>query len=119
MKRYTPFVARQPWKSYGRYGTVGFELIFSIAIAWWVGHWLDSKFFPGKWYLTLVFTIGGVYTGFRALYKTGKRLEAEMEKLDAEEAREREERIDRAIVRHRLEQVEREIDAEEGKDRRD
>lgn len=105
-------MAQKPWKAYGRYGTVGFELILSIAVGWWVGHWLDSRFFPGKWYLTLAFTIGGTYTGFRALYKTAKRMEAEMEKLDAEEARDRDRRIDRAIVRQRLEQVEREIDAE-------
>src|SRR5258708_26574393 len=102
----------QPWKAYGRYGTVGFELILSIAIAWYVGHWLDSKFFPGRWYLTLIFTLGGVYTGFRALWKTAKRMEAEMEAMDESERKEREERLDRAIVRRRLEQVEREIDEE-------
>lgn len=105
-------MAQQPWKAYGRYGTVGFELLLSIVIAWWVGHWLDSKFFPGKWYLTLLFTIGGVYTGFRALYKAAKKMEAEMEKLDEDEKRERDERIERALVRSKLERVEREIDAE-------
>lgn len=103
-------MARQPWKAYGRYGTVGFELVLSIVIAWWVGHWLDSKLFPGRWYLTVVLTIGGVYAGFRALWRTAKRAEAEMERLDADEARERERRVDEAMVRDRLARVEREID---------
>jgi ATP synthase protein I len=103
----------QPWKAVGRYGTVGFELILSIAIGWWVGHWLDSKFFPGRWYLTLAFTIGGVYTGFRALYKTAKKMEAEMERLDESERKERDARIDRAIVRRKLLAVEKEIDEQE------
>lgn len=85
----------------------------SIAIAWYVGQWLDAKFFPGKWYLTLLFTIGGVYTGFRALYKAAKRLERETEKMDEEEEKARKMRLDEAIVRRKLEQVEQQIDEEE------
>ena len=102
-----------PWKAYGRYGTVGLELILSIAIAWIVGHFLDAKFFPGKWYCTLVFTIGGVYTGFRALYKTAKRLERETEEMDREEAALRKKQLDEAIVRDKLDRVEKEILSQE------
>jgi len=87
---------------------VGLELILSIAIAWIVGHWLDAHFFPDKWYLTLLFTIGGVYTGFRAVYKAAKRLERDTEEMDRQELQARKKRLDEAIVHHKLERVERE-----------
>jgi hypothetical protein len=109
-------MAQQPWKAYGRYGTVGFELLLSIALGWWLGHWLDSKFFPGRWYLTLVFTIAGAYAGFRALFKAAKKMESDMEALDREEARERDRRIEKAMIRRKLEDVEREIDEAEKHD---
>lgn len=103
-------MAQQPWKAYGRYGTVGFELLLSIALGWWLGHWLDSKFFPGRWYLTLLFTLAGGYAGLRALFKAAKKMESDMEALDREEARERDRNIERAMIRKKLEEVEREID---------
>jgi len=101
------------WKAYGRYGTVGLELVLSIAIAAIIGHYLDGKFFPGKLYLTIAFAIGGTYAGFRQLYKAAKRLERDTEKMDREEAKRRKEKLDLLTARRRLEEVEREIAREQ------
>lgn len=74
------------WKALGRYGSVGFELLASIAIGFFVGRWLDRHF---GW--TSVGTIGGTilgtYTGFRTLFKRAKEAEREMDREDAEARR--------------------------------
>lgn len=72
------------WKALARYGSVGFELLASIAIGFFVGRWLDRHF---GW--TSVGTIGGTilgtYTGFRTLFKRAKEAEREMDREDAAE----------------------------------
>jgi hypothetical protein len=110
-------MATSPWRNIGRYGTVGFELILSMVIGYWVGHWLDQKLFPGRSWLTVVFTLGGVYAGFRALYKAAKQMTADAEKLDAEEAAEQKRLLDEALVRHKLDEVDREIERDDAEKR--
>lgn len=72
------------WKSLGRYGSIGFELIASILIGFFLGRWLDRHF---GW--NSVGTIGGVllgtYTGFRTLFRRAKEAEREMDIEDAKE----------------------------------
>jgi hypothetical protein len=74
------------WKSLGRYGSIGFELVASIVIGFFVGRWLDNRF---GWHG--VGTIGGVllgvYTGFRTLFRRAKEAEREMDLEDARERR--------------------------------
>jgi len=102
-----------PWRNVGRYGTVGFELILSIVVGYWVGRWLDGRFFPGHSWLTIAFSLGGVYAGFRALYKAAQQMTADAERLDAEEAAEQKRRLDEALVRRKLAEVDRAIEEDE------
>lgn len=106
-------MAQSAWRNVGRYGTVGFELILSIVIGYWIGRWLDGRFFPGKSWMTIVFTSAGTYAGFRALWKAAKQMTADAERIDAEEAEERKRQLDEALVRHKLDEVDREIEREE------
>ena len=109
-------MAQSAWRNVGRYGTVGFELILSIVIGYWVGRWLDGRFFPDRSWMTIVFSLGGTYAGFRALWKAAKQMTADAERIDAEEAAEQKRLLDEALVRHRLEEVDREIERDEDKE---
>ena len=57
-------------KSYGKYGSVGLELLLSMAVGYYLGVWLDSKF--GTTWIKLVGFLLGCYAGFRALFKAAK-----------------------------------------------
>lgn len=67
------------WKAYGRYGSLGIELIVSMAVGYFIGKWLDERVGAGGW-LTGLFTAAGVYAGFRALFKAAKQMERDIEK---------------------------------------
>ena len=73
---------QSPWKSYGRYGTVGIELFLSIVVGFLAGRWVDGKVGGHGW-----FTIGGVVfgliAGFRAMYKVAKHMLREAERDEA------------------------------------
>jgi F0F1-type ATP synthase assembly protein I len=64
-------------KAYGQYGALGFELLLSIAVGYYLGHWLDGRF--GTRWLALVGFLLGCYAGFRALFKAGKRMQRDIE----------------------------------------
>jgi F0F1-type ATP synthase assembly protein I len=64
-------------KAFGRYGSIGFELIGSIAVGYWIGHWLDKKF-DTHWIAFVGFLLG-CYTGFRALYRVSKTMQRDIE----------------------------------------
>src|SRR5688572_23670521 len=65
-------------KSYGRYGAVGFELLASIAVGYYFGHWLDGKF--GTRWIALVGFLIGCYAGFRGLFRTAKLMQRDIER---------------------------------------
>lgn len=67
------------WKAYGRYGSVGFELIASMIVGYLFGHWLDGKV-GGGGYITALFSAAGVYAGFRSLFKAANAMTADIEK---------------------------------------
>jgi len=73
-------------KKYGRYGTVGLELIFSMGIGFFAGQWLDRRYFGNKGYATLIGFGIGLVAGFRNLFRVARIATRE---ADAEEARER------------------------------
>ncbi len=76
------------WKAYGRYGTLGIELLVSMAVGYAIGKWLDARFSANGW-LTGLFSLAGVYAGFRAIFKAAKQMEidvAKEEKLERGEA---------------------------------
>lgn len=82
----------KPWKAYGRYGSVGMELIFSIAFGYWLGTRADAYFhrkgqFVGhEWFAGVGFVVG-VYAGFRTLFRTAAKMQRDIE---IEERKERE-----------------------------
>jgi hypothetical protein len=65
-------------KSFGRYGSVGFELLLSIAVGYYLGHWADGKL--GTHWLSLVGFLLGCYAGFRALFKVAKGMQRDIER---------------------------------------
>lgn len=75
------------WKAYGRYSTVGLELVLSMVLGWALGHWLDGKIFGAHGYATAAGSIVGVYAGFRALWKASKLMQAEVEREDEAQAK--------------------------------
>ena len=68
-------------KAFGRYGSVGFELIGSIGVGYYLGHWLDEKY-NQHWIGAVGFALG-VYTGFRALFIAAKRMQKDIENDEA------------------------------------
>lgn len=65
-------------KSYGRYGAVGLELLASIAVGYYIGHWLDGKF--GTRWIAFVGFLLGCYAGFRTLFRTAKQMQRDIER---------------------------------------
>ncbi|MBS2013338.1 MAG: AtpZ/AtpI family protein [Deltaproteobacteria bacterium] len=64
-------------KSAGKYGTLGLELILSMAIGYYGGQWLDGRF--GTRWIALVGFLVGCYAGFRALWKAAKTMQRDIE----------------------------------------
>jgi ATP synthase protein I len=72
---------KKPWKSYGRYGSLGIELILSMAVGYYAGHWLDGKLHTAPWLALVGFAIG-LYAGFRQIFRVGRQMSAEAERED-------------------------------------
>ena len=73
-----------PWKQYGRYGSVGIELILSMALGYYGGRWLDGKLGTHGWLTWIGFAVG-VYAGFRSLFVTAKKMQKDIETEEREE----------------------------------
>jgi ATP synthase protein I len=71
-----------PWKDYGRYGSVGIELVVSIMLGYYAGHWLDGKVGGGHGWFTAIGSIVGVYAGFRAIFSAAKHMQADIERME-------------------------------------
>ena len=97
------------WKAYGRYGSVGFELIVSMIVGYLFGKWLDGKVGGGGW-LTGIFSIAGVYAGFRSLFKASQRMQADIEE---------EEKLDRGDMPWKIPMPEVSYDDEDDEDGED
>jgi F0F1-type ATP synthase assembly protein I len=74
-------MAAKGLKSFGRYGSLGFELLGSIAVGYYLGVWLDKKL-DTHW-IAFVGFIVGCYAGFRALYKASQRMMKDIERDEA------------------------------------
>lgn len=76
-------------KAYGRYGTVGIELVLCVAVGMWLGSKGDARWGTTPW-LTLLGLVGGAYAGFRAIFKAAATLTRdaeEAERADEEDRR--------------------------------
>jgi ATP synthase protein I len=72
------FLQTKGMKSFGRYGSVGLELLASIAVGYYLGHWLDGKF--GTHWMGFVGFLLGCYAGFSALFRTAKQMQRDIER---------------------------------------
>lgn len=75
------FGSAKGMKAFGRYGSLGFELLGSIAVGYYLGTWLDKK--AGTHWIAFVGFLLGCYAGFRALYKASKRMQRDIENEEA------------------------------------
>jgi F0F1-type ATP synthase assembly protein I len=64
-------------KAFGRYGSLGFELLGSIAVGYYLGTYLDKK--AGTHWIAFVGFLLGCYAGFRALFKAAKTMQRDIE----------------------------------------
>ncbi len=74
-------MGKTPWKSVGRYGTVGIELVLSVLIGLFGGQYLDVRF--GTKWIWMVGFITGIYAGFRGLLKTAAKMSRDIEEAEA------------------------------------
>ena len=65
-------------RSFGTYGSLGFELLASIAVGYYLGLWADRRF--GTRWLALVGFLVGCYAGFRVLYRAAKQMPRDIER---------------------------------------
>ena len=70
-------LAMKGMKAFGKYGALGFELLISIAVGYYLGHFLDQKL--GTRWIALVGFLLGCYAGFRALFRAGKQMQRDIE----------------------------------------
>ncbi len=70
-----------PWKDYGRYGSVGIELILSMAVGYYGGRWLDQRFGAHGW-LTLAGFLAGVVVGFRNLFRAASFMQRDIQRAE-------------------------------------
>ena len=74
------------WKAYGRYSTIGLELVISMVLGFLAGRWAD-RYLGGHGYGTAAGALLGVYAGFRGLYKAAMMMQRESEREDAAQAK--------------------------------
>ena len=67
------------YESLGRYGTVGLELVISVGLGWWAGHWLDGRYGGGRGWLTGIGFAFGAFAGFRQLFIVARKMTREAE----------------------------------------
>lgn len=73
----------EEWRGVGSFGTIGLEIVLSIALGFFGGRWLDEKFGTAPYLGGLGFVFG-----LAAAIKAVMRAHAEMQALAAKEERE-------------------------------
>lgn len=79
---------QQNWKGLAGPGTVGLEVVLSIAAGLFGGRWLDGRFDTSPW-LTLIGLAYGLAAAARAIYRALKQANRELDELDRKEREER------------------------------
>lgn len=75
---------QQYWKGLAGPGTLGLEVVLSIAVGLLGGNWLDEKFGTSPW-LTLIGLAYGLAAAGRSLYRANKRAKRELEEMERKE----------------------------------
>jgi ATP synthase protein I len=73
-----------PYKDIGRYGTVGIELIVSMALGYYAGRWVDGKL-GSDGIAAGVGAFLGVVVGFYSLWKASKTMMRDVERAEKKE----------------------------------
>jgi ATP synthase protein I len=73
-----------PWKDFGRYGTVGIELILSMAIGYYGGRAIDARV-GGHGWVTFAGFLAGVAVGFRSIFATARHMQKDIERAERSE----------------------------------
>ncbi|MBI4704212.1 MAG: AtpZ/AtpI family protein [Deltaproteobacteria bacterium] len=67
---------RGSWRVLGSYGTIGLEIVLSVMVGYWAGHWLDGRLGTGP-YLGVLGFLFGVAAAFKALWRTARQIQRE------------------------------------------
>jgi ATP synthase protein I len=81
---YISCVRMTPWKDYGRYGSVGIDLILSMAVGYYGGRWIDARVGAHGW-ITLAGFLAGLGVGFRTIFRAGKHMQRDIERAELRE----------------------------------
>ena len=84
------------YRDLGDVGAVGIELVLSIALCYWAGHWADERWFHARGWVTFGGFALGVVVGFKAIFDGAARATRRVAILEREEAAAR-----AALVRER------------------
>ena len=69
------------WRDYGRYGTVGIELIVTMALGYYGGRYVDARIGAHGWVTFVGFGLG-VILGFRAIFAAGRQMQRDVERAE-------------------------------------
>jgi len=64
-------------KAYGKYGSLGLELLLSMGVGYYVGAWADRRL--GTHFIAFLGFLIGCYAGFRALFRAAKTMQRDIE----------------------------------------
>jgi putative Mn2+ efflux pump MntP len=76
------------WRDYGRYGTVGIELIVTMALGYYGGRYLDARIGGHGWVTFVGFGLG-VIVGFRAIFAAARHMQRDIERAEKADREER------------------------------
>lgn len=68
----------------GRFGTVGLELCLALGIGFWGGRALDVRYLGGHGYATAGGVLFGIATAVRALMRTSKEMQRDIDREASE-----------------------------------
>ena len=67
----------QPLHDLGRYGTVGLEIIVSLALGYYAGRWVDEKIGGGGW-VTGAGALFGLVLGVYSLWRANQTMQRDI-----------------------------------------
>ncbi len=73
--------AMLPLKDLGRYGTVGIELLVSMALGYYGGRWLDVRV-DGHGWVTGICSFLGVVVGFYSIFRASQTMERDIQRAE-------------------------------------
>jgi ATP synthase protein I len=89
LKKKSRFSYGSEYRELFKYSYVGLEMGFAVVIGVFVGHYLDTNTFEGRYspWLTMLFMMFGIIAGFRAFFRAAKEMKAKLDKLENGEDR--------------------------------